>query len=469
MSIPSFSVKKKVTISMLTLIIILLGIISFSQLGLDLLPEIEFPTISVVTTYTGASSEDIEELVTEPMEQWISSISNVKEVRSSSKEGSSIINVEFEWGTNLDFAAQDIRETIGMFERLLPESISKPVVLKFDVNRLPILMYGVRGKGSLSELKEFIQDEVANRLERIDGVASAMVFSPEEREIKVLLKKDRINMMGISAEKVLQTLAAENLNQPAGYLVKGQSEYILRTVGEFEDLETIKNIPVGISKMGKIIRLSEVADVVSGVKEVRNYAKNIEKQQTAAKISERVNKLTPQLLDLVRNFQDTDVKKMRQTMLESIQDHWWVQFQKDSNWVDLDPTLPDSLPDERLTQSERYIQPEELNDSLLHRITIRVIIEQWKDKQLNEFVVLSQELQPSKWIGKRIALLHHPAEWPKSINLFKEKKPLSALRKKILDQKIWTPVLVMGSKNVMSLSFSDTGDIRKKALSGKKM
>ena len=267
----------------------------------------------------------------------------------------------------------------------------------------------------------------------------------------------------------LLKLAGYNTRLANGRLTSEQSKEIIEKIIQPPDIDSFTDdIPISESTRELIKRYSHEYGISQDELFKTIKEKNIEKQQTVAKISERVNKLTPQLLDLVRNFQDTDVKKMRQTMLESIQDHWWVQFQKDSNWVDLDPTLPDSLPDERLTQSERYIQPEELNDSLLHRITIRVIIEQWKDKQLNEFVVLSQELQPSKWIGKRIALLHHPAEWPKSINLFKEKKPLSALRKKILDQKIWTPVLVMGSKNVMSLSFSDTGDIRKKALKRKK-
>ena len=254
MSIPAFSVKRKVTIIMLTLIILLFGYISFTQLGLDLLPDIEFPTISIITSYTGASPEDIENLVSKPMEQWISTISQVKEVKSSSSEGLSMINVEFEWGTNLDFAAQDIRETIGMYEKFLPEDISKPVVMKFDISKFPMIMYGVYGDRPLSEIKDIVQDEVADRLERIDGVASAMVFSPEIREIKVLLKKDRLSILGISADSVLKILVAENLNQPAGYLVHEKSEYILRTVGELKDLKTIRNIPVGVTKTGKIIR-----------------------------------------------------------------------------------------------------------------------------------------------------------------------------------------------------------------------
>lgn len=273
MSLPSFSVKKKVTITMLALIIVLVGYISYTKLGVDLMPDIEFPTVSIVTPYSGASPEDIEEMVTKPIEQWISTVPNIKDVKSVSKEGVSIINVEFEWGTNLDFAAQDIRETIGIYEKFLPDGVSKPVVLKFDISQFPILMFGVRGKRSIFELKSFVEDNIAEKLERIEGVASVLVMSPEEREIQVLLKKDKLAELKISPDRILQILRAENLNQPAGYIVKGHEEYILRTVGEFTNIEMIKKIPVGYTRTGKIIRLSEVANVIDGKKDTRNYSR----------------------------------------------------------------------------------------------------------------------------------------------------------------------------------------------------
>jgi len=278
MSLPSFSVKKKVSITMLTLIIVLVGYISYTKLGVDLMPDIEFPTVSIVTPYSGASSKDIEEMVTKPIEKWISTVSNVKDVKSISKEGVSIINVEFEWGTNLDFAAQDIRETIGLYERFLPAAVSKPVVLKFDISQFPVLMYGVTGNREISDLKTLVEDEIAERIERIEGVASCLVMSPEEREIRVQLKRDRLVALKISPDRILQILRAENLNQPAGYIVKGHNEYILRTVGEFKSLDTIKKIPVGYTRTGKIIRLSEVAEVVDGKKDTRTYSRVNEKK-----------------------------------------------------------------------------------------------------------------------------------------------------------------------------------------------
>jgi len=274
MTIPAFSVKKKVTITMLTLIIVLVGVITFSRLGVDLLPDVDYPTISVVSTYSGASPADIEEIVTRPMEQWISTVQHVKKVQSISKEGICVINIEFEWGTNLDFAAQDVREVLGLYENQLPENVSKPVVVKFNLSQIPVLMYGVSGKRSLFEVEQIVKDKVVEHLQRIEGVASAYVFSPEVREFQVLLRRDRISALGVPPERVLQTLAAENINQPAGYLVQGHSEFILRTVGEFRSMDTIRKIPVGMTSQGKIIRLSEVAEIVDTKKETRMLARS---------------------------------------------------------------------------------------------------------------------------------------------------------------------------------------------------
>ncbi len=273
MSLSGFSVKRKVTITMLAFIIVLIGTISYTKLGVDLMPDIEFPTVSIITPYSGASSEDVEEMVTKPIEEWISTVSNVKDVKSISKEGISIINVEFEWGTNLDFAAQDIRETIGIYEKFLPENVSKPVVLKFDVSQFPILMYGITGKRNLFELKKIVEDEVAERLARTEGVASAVVFSSEEREIRIELKKDKIKALNLSPDEILRIVSAENLNQPAGYITQDKTEYIIRTVGEFSSIDEIKKIPVGYTKTGKVIRLSDVANVIDGRKDIRSITR----------------------------------------------------------------------------------------------------------------------------------------------------------------------------------------------------
>ncbi|MCK4337940.1 MAG: efflux RND transporter permease subunit, partial [Candidatus Aminicenantes bacterium] len=133
MKIPEFSVNRRVTTAMLAMILVVLGGLAFTRLGLDFFPDLEFPTVSVITTYSGASSEDIENTITRPLEQVINSVSRVKKVNSISSEGASVIMVEFEWGTNLDFAAQDIRDQIGLYKNYLPDEASDPLVVKFNL------------------------------------------------------------------------------------------------------------------------------------------------------------------------------------------------------------------------------------------------------------------------------------------------------------------------------------------------
>ncbi|MBN2345058.1 MAG: efflux RND transporter permease subunit, partial [Candidatus Aminicenantes bacterium] len=248
MKIVDFSLKKRVTMSMVVLVIVILGLISFSKLGLDMLPDLDYPVITVVTTYGGVSSEDIEQNITRPVEQWISTVSGIKELNSISLEGQSVVMVEFEWGTNLDFAAQDVRDTIGLYEQFLPDGANKPFVMKFNFSQMPILAYGMTGGGmSLSQLRDYIDDEVATRLERIEGVASAAVFSPEINEVLVCVDKGKLESRGLGITQVEGAIRASNINLPAGYMTENHREFLLRTMGEFKTLEEIDDILVGLS------------------------------------------------------------------------------------------------------------------------------------------------------------------------------------------------------------------------------
>ncbi len=274
MSIPQFSVSHKVTTTMLILIIVVVGIIAYNQLGLELFPEIEYPQITVVTAYKGASSEDIESMITKPVESWISTVNKVKNVRSFSQEGLSLIVVEFEWGTNLDYAAQDVRDRIALYKFMLPDGASDPLVYKFSLTDFPVLFYGVANP-SLDErdLKTLIEKNVADRLERIDGIASAMVMSTKEREIEVKLNKSALESRGLTIDAVIASLRLENINLPAGYITRSHREYIIRTIGEFKTLDDIANTVIGVSQSGAPIYLRDVGEVVDGYKDIRNMAR----------------------------------------------------------------------------------------------------------------------------------------------------------------------------------------------------
>jgi len=275
MKLPEFAVKRKVTASMIAMILVVIGMIAFSRLGLDFFPDLEYPTVSIITTYKGASSEDIETTLTKPLEQVVSSVSGVKKVTSQSSEGVSVLMVEFEWGTNLDFAAQDIRDQIGLYRNFLPQSASNPLVVKFNLSQFPVVFYGITSIGNMStyQLKKLIEDEVKPRLERLDGVASAAVFSTDEREIRVEIDKNALISYNLPIDQVLMALASENVNTPAGNVVERHEDLIIRTVGEFRSVSDIESVVVGLSQRGEPIYLKDIAEVKDSFKETRNVAR----------------------------------------------------------------------------------------------------------------------------------------------------------------------------------------------------
>jgi HAE1 family hydrophobic/amphiphilic exporter-1 len=269
MKIPEFSVNRKVTTAMLAMILVVMGLIALSRLGLDFFPDLEFPTVSVITTYRGASSEDIENTITRPLEQIINSVSRVKKVDSMTIEGASVISVEFEWGTNLDFAAQDVRDQIGLYRSYLPEEATDPLVVKFNFSQFPIIFGGITADRPTVELKEIIDDEVAPRLERIDGVASVQVFSTDVREILVNVDKTALESLNLSLDQIMLALRMENMNLPAGHVVERYSDYLIRTLGEFENVDDVRKTIVGTTQTGQPVYLSDVAEVRDGLKETR--------------------------------------------------------------------------------------------------------------------------------------------------------------------------------------------------------
>jgi len=274
MKLPEFSVDRPVSASMMTLIVVVVGFISLAGLGLDMLPDIDFPVVTVVTSYEGASPEDVEVTLTKPIEQTVASVSGVKSVNSSSMEGASVVMVEFESGTNLDFAAQDLRDQLATLADYLPENVRTPLVMKFDITQIPVLFYGITSDvRSPKDLTKFIEDNVAHRLERLDGVASVIVQSPEVREILVEIDRSALETYGVTHNQIVQVLRFENLNLPAGRITEDYLEYLVRTKAEFASLEEIENLIIGMSQQGNPIQLRQVAAVKDTIKETTSLAR----------------------------------------------------------------------------------------------------------------------------------------------------------------------------------------------------
>ena len=189
----SMFVDRRVTTTMLMGVLVVLGLLGLNDLGLELMPEIDFPMITVGTIYRGASSEDVESSVTKPIEQAIAQVKGVKSIKSISMENYSIVSIEFEWGTNLDFAAQDVRDGIGLIRSYLPSGVNDPVVWKFNMSQFPVVMYMISSDAmDTRQLRELIRDRVKDRLLRLDGVASVVLWGGKKREIQVRIDQNRL-------------------------------------------------------------------------------------------------------------------------------------------------------------------------------------------------------------------------------------------------------------------------------------
>ncbi len=276
MRLPEFSVNRSVTVLMLIGIIVVLGAISLSRLSVEVMPDLTYPTASVITAYEGAASEDIETLVTKPIESAVSKVKNVKTVDSVSQEGISIVMVEFEWGTNIDFAAQDARDAIGVIEDFLPEGIDSPIVVKFDPSLIPVIAYGITGEHDLRNLRTLAKDQIKDRLEMVDGVANCMIMGGREREIQVRVDREKLEALNIPIQQVISTLRYENLDLSGGHITRAYTEYLLRTLGEFENLNQIRDTVITVRNQVPVY-LKDFAEVYDTHTEIRNYSRTNKK------------------------------------------------------------------------------------------------------------------------------------------------------------------------------------------------
>ena len=268
MSLATLSVRRPVTTIMFFLIVILLGSIAFTRLPVDLMPELVYPTLTVATDYPNVGPQEVEDLITRPVEEAVAAIAGVEQITSSSSEGQSSVRIAFTWGTDLDEAADEIRTRIDRIRDNLPEGSAPPRVYKFDLASFPILFLGVSSDemGPI-ELREFTEERVNRRLERIPGVASIDIRGGLRRQIQVNLDRDKMLALDLSADEITRLLREENLNRPAGKVEEGNLDIFLRTVGEYQAAEEIGSTVVAVRDETPIY-LRDIAEVTDGVEEV---------------------------------------------------------------------------------------------------------------------------------------------------------------------------------------------------------
>ncbi|MCG8573186.1 MAG: efflux RND transporter permease subunit [Spirochaetes bacterium] len=260
LKIPDFSIKHPVIVIIITIAVAFMGITSLANLKTDLFPDVNLPTIAVVTIYQGVGPKDVEEDLTIPLENAFSELSGVEKIDSSSMEGVSLIVVSFAWGKDLSEATVELREAVNRIADQLPDESEIPLMIKYDPSQLAICTMTLSGQLSPNEIRKLLDENVLNRLQRIDGVAQIDVYGGDVEIIEVAIHLAQLEARGISIIEVLERFRYENVNFPAGNIVIKQKDFILRAVGEFKTLDDIGNMVIGF-KDNAFIFLKDVATV----------------------------------------------------------------------------------------------------------------------------------------------------------------------------------------------------------------
>ena len=289
MSVPRTSTRRPVAVAMLVLAVVLLGGISFARLPIDLLPDVSFPRLVVYTGYPNVAPAEIERLVTEPIEQQAAAVPGVEKVTSLSQEGISLVTLRFAWGTDMDFAALNVRERLDNIRERFPETAERPTILRVDPQAEPVLTVSLTGGGNLLETKEVAEDVFRRRLEQLEGVAQASVTGGLDREIQVDVDLALVESNGITLAEVSRALDQANYSDRGGTILRGRYRYPLRTLGEFQTVQEIRDVVVGRQQLSggqgeagqpgeeetafRQVRLRDIATVVDGFAEREEIAR----------------------------------------------------------------------------------------------------------------------------------------------------------------------------------------------------
>ncbi|MBO4994411.1 MAG: efflux RND transporter permease subunit [Muribaculaceae bacterium] len=305
MSLYASAVKRPIMTTLCFVAVAILGLFSLSTLPIDLYPDVETNTIMVMTSYQGASAQDIEQNITRPLENSLNAVNDLKHITSKSRENISVITLEFEYGKDIDVLTNDVRDKLDMVKSALPDNAENPIIFKFSSDMIPIVMLSVSASESMPGLYKILDDAVANPLARISGVGSVSISGAPKREIHVYVDPQRLEAYGLTIEQISSIIAAENRNIPGGAFDVGSDTYSLRVQGEFKSSDELKNIVVGSSN-GSNVYLRDVARVDDSLEERAQQTYNdeqkgamivIQKQSGAnsVEISNKVLSMLPQL------------------------------------------------------------------------------------------------------------------------------------------------------------------------------
>ncbi|MGN0162136.1 MAG: efflux RND transporter permease subunit, partial [Candidatus Ornithomonoglobus sp.] len=304
MKLNELSVKRPVAVTMVVLIFLVIGIYSLTMLPMESMPDMEMSMAIVNTTYSNVGASEMENLVTKKIESAVSSISGVDTIQSQSSEGRSLVMVQFTNGTDMDQAVSDMKSNIDMYRAMLPDDCDDPMVVKMDMNMMPVAMMSVSYEGyDLVQTKKFVEDNLEDKLESVAGVASVTVMGATDRVIEVRLDPTKMAGYSLNLSDVMGAIATQNNNFASGSISASSKDMTVRAIGEFDSLRDIENVTV-TTKSGEIIHVRDVATVVDTYDEDTGYARLNGENAISVSVSSESDANTVDVVDAVQKTLD---------------------------------------------------------------------------------------------------------------------------------------------------------------------
>ena len=299
MSIPRLAIERPITMFMLSAVVMLIGGLSLARLPVDLMPDVSFPSITVRVGYAGVGPLEMEELVTRPIEQALSAVAGLERLESTSSEGSARVTLNLAWGTDLNEAADDIRNRLDCVRGRLPEEAEAPVMFKFDASAAPIMGVGLEGDYDRVRLREIAEHDLSQRLERVPGVAAVTVEGGLRRQIHVELSKEKIRALDLPVDRVVNLLRTENQNIPLGEVDEGDRTYLVRSQGQFENLNEIRDLVV-MTRTGVPVYMRDIAEIKDSTEDFRSFTRINGKPGVRLRITKQSGTNTVEIANAVR-------------------------------------------------------------------------------------------------------------------------------------------------------------------------
>ena len=268
MAIYKTAISKPITTGLIFVAVIVLGLFSLTRLPIDQMPEMDPPYVTVMTTYAGANASEIETNITKLVENSLNSVDGLKNITSTSKDNISVVSLEFEWGSDIDEALNDIRSFVDLLYDNLPDGVSRPMILKLNSSAMPIMVYGFTAKESYSGLDRILEDNVVNELNRVDGIGNITVSGAPERYVYIDLDPKQLDAYGLSLEQVGTAISSNNLDLASGTVKMGKEQYQMRVKGEYIESSEIADIAVALTPTGKQIFVRDLATVRDTIKDL---------------------------------------------------------------------------------------------------------------------------------------------------------------------------------------------------------